>query len=73
MIPVTNVDEIVAAALKLDSSHRRVVLERIAETLDETPDPWLEEATLRAREMREGLVEEIPLEDAMRDAQALLG
>jgi len=69
---VTNVDEIVAAALKLDATTRRTVVERIAATLDETSDPWLSEATARAREMREGLVEEIPLEEAMRDARALL-
>ena len=65
---VTKPDEIVAAALELDPVTRRAVLDRIAATLD----PELEEATLRAREMREGLVEEIPIEEAMRDARALL-
>lgn len=65
---VTKPDEIVAAALALDPAARQVVLDRIAATLD----PWLEEATSRAREMREGLVEEIPLEQAMKDARALL-
>ncbi len=65
---VTNPDEIVAAALALDPAVRQVVLDRIAATLDR----WLEEATSRAREMREGLVEEIPLEQAMKDARALL-
>ena len=65
---VTNPDEIVAAALALDPAVRQVVLDRIAATLD----PSLEEATSRAREMREGLVEEIPLEQAMKDARALL-
>lgn len=69
---VTNVDEIVAAALKLDSRSRRVLVDRIAATLEDPPDPWLEEATLRAREMREGLVEEIPFAEAMRDARASL-
>jgi hypothetical protein len=72
MSAVTNVDEIVAAALKLDQDHRKEVVERIAATLGEPVDPWLEEATRRAGEMREGRVEEIPLEEAMRDARALL-
>lgn len=69
---VTNVDEIVAAALKLDPVARRAVIEKIAATLDEPPDPWLEEATRRAREMREGQVEEVSLDEAMKGARALL-
>ncbi len=69
MEAVTHPDEIVAAALQLDLAARQSVVDRISATLD----PHIDEATSRAREMREGLVEEIPLEEAMADARALLG
>ena len=74
---MTNVDEIVAAVLRLDPSNRRAVVARIKESLGEMSEGeikalWLEEATRRAREAREGLVEEIPLEQALRDARTQL-
>jgi len=74
---MTNVDEIVAAALRLDPSNRRAVVARIKESLGEMSEGeiealWLEEATRRAREAREGLVEDIPLEQALRDARTQL-
>ena len=74
---MTNVDEIVAAALRLDPSNRRAVVARIKESLGEMSEAeiealWLEEATRRAREAREGLVEDIPLEQALRDARTQL-
>ncbi len=77
MDSMTNVDEIVAAALRLDPSNRRAVVARIKESLGEMPEAeiealWLEEATRRAREAREGLVEDIPLEQALRDARTQL-
>jgi hypothetical protein len=74
---MTNVDEIVAAVLRLDPSNRRAVVARIKESLGEMSEAeiealWLEEATRRAREAREGLVEDIPLEQALRDARTQL-
>jgi len=74
---MTNVDEIVAAILRLDPSNRRAVVARIKESLGEMSEAeiealWLEEATQRAREAREGLVEDIPLEQALRDARTQL-
>jgi Putative addiction module component len=77
MDSMTNVDEIVAAALRLDPSNRRAVVTRIKESLGEMSEAevealWLEEATQRAREAREGLVEDIPLEQALRDARTQL-
>lgn len=77
MDSMTNVDEIVAAALRLDPSNRRAVVARIKESLGETSEGeiealWLEEAARRAREAREGLVEDIPLEQALRDARTQL-
>jgi hypothetical protein len=77
MDSMTNVDEIVAAALRLDPSNRRAVVARIKESLGEMSEAeiealWLEEATRRAREAREGLVEDIPLEQALRDARTQL-
>ena len=52
-------------------------LARIKESLGEMSEAeiealWLEEATRRAREAREGLVEDIPLEQALRDARTQL-
>ena len=77
MDSMTNVDEIVAAALRLDPSNRRAVVARIKESLGEMSEGeiealWLEEATRRAREAREGLVEDTPLEQALRDARTQL-
>ena len=77
MDSMTNADEIVAAALRLDPSNRRAVVARIKESLREMSEAeiealWLEEATRRAREAREGLVEDIPLEQALRDARTQL-
>jgi len=77
MDSMTNVDEIVAAVLRLDPSNRRAVVARIKESLGEMSEAeiealWLEEATRRAREAREGLVEDIPLEQALRDARTQL-
>ena len=77
MDSMTNVDEIVAAVLRLDPSNRRAVVARIKESLGEMSEAeiealWLEEATQRAREAREGLVEDIPLEQALRDARTQL-
>ena len=77
MDSMTNADEIVAAALRLDPSNRRAVVARIKESLGEMSEAeiealWLEEATRRAREAREGLVEDIPLEQALRDARTQL-
>jgi hypothetical protein len=77
MDSMTNVDEIVAAALRLDPSNRRAVVARIKESLGEMSEAeiealWLEEATRRAREAREGLVEDIPLEQALRNARTQL-
>jgi hypothetical protein len=74
---MTNVDEIVAAVLRLDPSNRRAVVARIKESLGEMSEAeiealWLEEATRRAREAREGLVEDIPLEQALRNARTQL-
>ena len=77
MDSMTNADEIVADALRLDPSNRRAVVARIKESLGEMSEAeiealWLEEATRRAREAREGLVEDIPLEQALRDARTQL-
>ncbi len=77
MDSMTNVDDIVAAALRLDPSNRRAVVARIKESLGEISEAeiealWLEEATRRAREAREGLVEDIPLEQGLRDARTQL-
>ena len=77
MDSMTNVDEIVAAVLRLDPSNRRAVVARTKESLGEMSEAeiealWLEEAARRAREAREGLVEDIPLEQALRDARTQL-
>ncbi len=77
---VTTADEIVAAAEKLAPATRREVLRRIASTLEpgreiserRAETLWLKESEKRARELREGKVEEIPLDKALRDARSRL-
>ena len=80
MIPVMSVEEIIEAALKLDPKTRWRVVEKIAASLEEEPIPeenaealWLEEAARRARELREGKADEVPGDEVMARARALLG
>ena len=77
---VMSVAEIIAAALKLDPKTRWRVIEKIADSLEEDRIPvedvealWLEEAARRARELREGKADEIPGDEVMARARALLG
>ncbi len=80
MSTVRSADEIVAAAEELSPEARIEVLRRIAASLDpaqEIPEAlaealWLEESTRRAREVREGVVKTISLEDALKDARSQL-
>jgi hypothetical protein len=76
-----NAKEIVVAALTLDPKVRAEVASQLIVSLDEEREQltegeceklWLTESYRRARQMREGKVQEIPLEDAMRNARALL-
>ena len=75
-----SIEEIVEAALKLDAQTRWQVVERIAASFKEEEIPeeqaeamWLEEAAHRARELREGKAQEIPGDEVMARARALLG
>ena len=75
-----SIDEIVEAALKLDAQTRWQVVERSAASFKEEEIPeekaealWLEEAVERARELREGKAQEIPGDEVMARARALLG
>lgn len=75
-----SIEEIVEAALKLDAQTRWQVVERIAASFREEEIPeekaeslWLEEAVERARELREGKALEIPGDEVMARARALLG
>lgn len=80
MSTVRSTDEIVAAAEGLSPEARIEVLRRIAASLDpdqEIPEAlaealWLEESTRRARELREGVVKPVSLEDALKDARSQL-
>lgn len=73
-------DEIVAAAGELSPQGRIEVLRRIAATLEpaeEIPEAladalWLEESTRRAKDLREGVVKPISLEEALKDARSQL-
>jgi Putative addiction module component len=74
------VEEIIEAALKLDPKTRWRVVEKIAASLEEdrilvedAEALWLEEAARRARELREGKADEIPGDEVMARARALLG
>ncbi len=77
---VMSVEEIIEAALKLDPKTRWRVVEKIAASLEEEQIPeadtealWLEEAARRARELREGKADEIPGDEVLARARALLG
>lgn len=76
MLPVTN-EDVLAAALSLDRKERAELAHRLIVSLDELSDEenerlWAEEADRRVRELREGRAKEIPGNQVMADARALL-
>jgi len=79
MIPVTNVDEIVAAALKLDPGTRREVVEKLARSLEEEisetewESAWEEELDRRIEAREAGRSRTVPLETIVAKARARLG
>jgi hypothetical protein len=66
--------EIEAEIRKLDLKERAQLAKWIVETLDELSEAevealWVEEAELRLDELEQGLVTEIPVEEALRRAR----
>lgn len=69
--------EIEAEIKKLDLKKRAELAKWIVETLDELSEAevealWVEEAELRLDELEQGLVTEIPVEEALRRARAAI-
>ncbi len=64
-------------ALKLPPHDRIVLAESLLLTIDDSDDPGFDEATManlerRLREMREGIVEGIPVEQALKEVRDAL-
>jgi putative addiction module component (TIGR02574 family) len=64
-------------ALKLPPHDRIVLAESLLLTVDDSDDPAFDEATManlerRLREMREGTVEKIPVEEALEEVRDAL-
>jgi hypothetical protein len=67
--------EIEAEIRKLDSKERAGLAKWVVESLDELSEAevealWVEEAEIRLDELEQGLVTEIPAEEALRRARA---
>ncbi|SPF49170.1 conserved hypothetical protein [Syntrophobacter sp. SbD1] len=72
-----SLEELEAEIKKLDLKDRATLAKWIVESLDELSKSeiemlWAEEAELRLDEMEQGLVTEIPSEDALRRARAAI-
>jgi hypothetical protein len=74
-------EEILAAALKLPAEVRSELADRLLASLEEAEEQlspeereklWTEEAERRSREMDEGKVKGIPLDEVLADAHELL-
>lgn len=74
-IPPMTIEDLEAAALKLDPKSRARLAERLLESLDElTPDEnariWAEEAQRRVEALDAGTLSSRPASDVFRDARA---
>lgn len=79
MIPVTNVDETVAAALELDPGTRRQVVEKLVRSLEEEDigeveweGAWEDELDRRIEAREAGRTRSVPLETVVAKARARL-
>ena len=71
-----NLTEIEREALHLSEEERAELAQRLLLSLDspseqEISEDWIAEATRRARELDEGLVQPVPAEEVRRKAMAL--
>jgi len=71
------IKELEAEINKLDLKDRAALAKRIVESLDELSEAeiealWTEEAEQRLAELEQGLVKEIPAEEALRRARAAI-
>ena len=71
------IKELEAEINKLDLKDRAALAKRIVESLDELSEAeiaalWTEEAERRLDELEQGLVKEIPAEEALRRARAAI-
>ncbi len=72
-----NLNQIVDEALHLPEDERAELAQKLLLSLDSPSDgeiktAWLREARNRAKELDEGLVQPVPVEEVRRKAQALL-
>jgi len=72
-----NLNQIVDEALHLPEDERAELAQKLLLSLDSPSDSeikaaWLREAQNRAKELDEGLVQPVPVEEVRRKAQALL-
>jgi len=70
-------NQIEAEALNLSGEERAELAQKLLLSLDtpseeEIAEDWLMEAQRRARELDEGIVQPVPVEEVRRKAQALL-
>jgi len=71
------IKELEAEINKLDLKDRAALAKRIVESLDELSEAeiealWTEEAEQRLAELEQGVVKEIPAEEALRRARAAI-
>lgn len=69
-IPMTNVDRILAEAMKLSDEERAALADRLLEIVPEVPDTdveeaWMKEALRRRAEWKAGRAKAIPLTEAL--------
>lgn len=69
-LSMTNVDRILAEAMKLSDEERATLADRLLEIVPEVPDAgvegaWLEEALRRRAEWKAGRAKAVPIEEAL--------
>ena len=69
-MPMTDVDRILAEAMKLSDEERATLADRLLEIVPEVPDAaaedaWLKETLRRRAEWKVGRVKAIPIEQAL--------
>jgi hypothetical protein len=73
-----NIDELAAEAMGLPSDQRALLADRFVESLDSAEANrldrrWAEEAIRRRDEVRQGLVQTIPVEEALLEVRRSAG